>query len=343
MVGAVTAPVMLFLLPSKNPQPGIPIMTRLRHIDWIGAFLVTSSLALFALALSFGGNQHPWNSGVVIGFFVASGVLMILFFLSQTLLGQTKTNRLFPMHYFLQKDMVLLSVATGAGTCAMFVAIYYVPLFFQFTRGDTAIKAAVRLLPLIVLSVFTTVGSGALVSMTGYYTPFYIFGGSLIVIGYGLLYTVTSTTADGPIYGYLVLIGTGTGLFVQTSYAIAQAISLKIETEAAISFVMQGQLLGLIIGLSIAGSIFITHAIEGLTALLPDVSTEIVRDSIAGTNARFLKTLPPEIQAQALEIIVQSMDRVYILGITGGAVALLCGLLLTHKKLDMKNAAAGLG
>lgn len=318
-------------------------MTRLRHIDWIGAFLVTSSLALFALALSFGGNQHPWNSGVVIGFFVASGVLMILFFLSQTLLGQTKTNRLFPMHYFLQKDMVLLSVATGAGTCAMFVAIYYVPLFFQFTRGDTAIKAAVRLLPLIVLSVFTTVGSGALVSMTGYYTPFYIFGGSLIVIGYGLLYTVTSTTADGPIYGYLVLIGTGTGLFVQTSYAIAQAISLKIETEAAISFVMQGQLLGLIIGLSIAGSIFITHAIEGLTALLPDVSTEIVRDSIAGTNARFLKTLPPEIQAQALEIIVQSMDRVYILGITGGAVALLCGLLLTHKKLDMKNAAAGLG
>jgi hypothetical protein len=43
-----------------------------------------------------------------------------------------------------------------------------------------------------------------------------------------------------------------------------------------------------------------------------------------------------------LEIIVRSMDRVYILGITGGAVAVICGLLLTHKKLDMKNAAAGL-
>jgi hypothetical protein len=238
--------------------------------------------------------------------------------------------------------MVLLSVATAAGSCAMFVGIYYIPLFFQFTRGDTAIKAAVRLLPLIVLSVFTTVGSGALVSTTGYYTPFYIVGGSLVVVGYSLLHKITSTTSDGAIYGYLVLIGAGTGLFVQTSYAIAQAISPKIETEAAISFVMQGQLLGLIVGLAIAGSIFITHATEGLAAILPNVSIGLVKDSIAGTNAGFLKTLPLEIQHEALNAIVESMDRVFILGLTGGAVALVCGLLLTHKKLDMKNAASGL-
>jgi hypothetical protein len=334
---------MLFLLPSKNPHPGVPILQLLQRIDWIGAFLVTTSLALFTLALSFGGNQYSWDSGLVIGFFVASGVLAILFFLSQTVLGQTRENRLFPMHYFLRKDIVLLAVATGAGSCAMFVGIYYIPLFFQFTRGDSAIKAAVRLLPLIVLSVFSTVGTGAMVSMFGYYTPFYIFGGILVIIGYSLLHTITSTTSDGAIYGYLVLIGLGTGFFVQTSYAIAQAISLKIETEAAISFIMQGQLLGLIVGLTIAGSVFITHATKGLAALLPDVPIGIVKDSIAGTNAGFLTTLPPQIQAEALDIIIQSMDRVYILGIAGGAVSLVCGVLLTHRKLDMKNVAAGLG
>lgn len=318
-------------------------MKRLRNIDWIGAFLVIASLALFALALSFGGNQHPWNSGIVIGFFVASGVLAILFGLSQTLLpGNTKEKRLFPVHYFLRKDMVLLASATGAGTCAMFAAIYYIPLFFQFTRGDTAIKAAVRLLPLIIMSVFTTVASGAILSMTGYYTPLYILGGMLVVIGYSLLHTITPTTGDGPIYGYLILIGTGTGGFVMQGFAVAQAISPKIEAEAAISFVMQGQLLGIIIGLAIAGSIFITHATEGLAALLPNIPIGIVKDGIAGTNAGFLKTLPQEVQMEALRIIVESMDRVYILGITAGALAIVCGLLLSHKKLDMKNAAAGL-
>jgi len=243
----------------------------------------------------------------------------------------------------LRKDMVLLSIATGAGTCAMFAAIYYIPLFFQFTRGDSAIKAAVRLLPLIVLAVATTVGSGAALSMTGLYTPWYIFGGALVIIGYSLLHTITPTTSDASIYGYLILIGTGTGSFVNLGFSVAQAISLKVETESAISFVMQGQLLGIVIGLAIAGSVFITHATADLVTLFPGVSESNVKDAIAGTNAEFLKSLPEQVQIEALNIIVRNMDRVYILGIVAGAVALLCGAFLTHRRLDMKGAAAGMG
>src|SRR5438046_6202905 len=105
---------------------------------------------------------------------------------------------------------------------------------------------------------------------------------------------------------------------------------------------MQGQLLGIIIGLTISGSVFITHATEGLAALLPDLPISVVKDAIAGTNGDYLKSLPPDIQIRALEILVRSMDRVYILGITAGAVVILCGIFLSQKKLDMKNAAAGL-
>jgi hypothetical protein len=246
------------------------------------------------------------------------------------------------MHYFLKKDMVLLSVATGAGTCAMFSAIYYIPLFFQFTRGDTAIKAAIRLLPLIVLAVFTTVAGGAALSMTGYYTPWYIGGSILVIIGYSLLHTITPTTSEANIYGYLIIIGTGVGSYVNFGFSVAQAISLKSETEAAISFIMEGQLLGIVVGLAIAGSVFITHALAGLSELLPGVPIGTVKDAIAGTNAGFLNQLPKEIQVQALDIIVRSMDRVYILGITAGAVSLLCGLFLSQRKLDMKGAAAGM-
>jgi hypothetical protein len=334
---------MIFYLPSKNPYPGVSITTRFRQLDWIGATLVTIALALFILALLFGGNQFAWNSGVVIGFFVAAGVLAILFFLSQTMLPwNTKEKRLFPMHYFLRKDMVLLSIATGAGTCGMFCAIYYIPLLFQFTRGDTAIKAAVRLLPLIVLAVFTTIASGATMSLTGIYTPWFLAGSTLTIIGYSLLHTITPTTGDAAIYGYLVLIGTGVGCFVNLGFSVAQAISPKIETQSAISFVMQGQLLGIVIGLAVAGSVFITHATEDLAAILPGVPINTVRDAIAGTNAGFLKTLSPAVQAEALAIIVKNMDRVYILGITAGAIAFMCGAFLTHRKLDMKNNAAGL-
>jgi len=332
---------MLFLLPSHNPRPGLSIIRRLRSIDWIGVLLVTSSLVLFTLALLFGGNQYAWNSGIVIGFFVACGVLAILFGLSQLsfMPGQTKERRIFPMHYFLRKDTVLLAVATGAGSCGMFVAIYYIPLFFQFTRGDTAIKAAVRLLPLICLAVFSTVASGAVMSMTGLYTPWYLFGSNLVIIGFSLLHTLTPDTSDSAIYGYLSLVGLGTGSYVQLGFAVAQAINPKSETSAAISFVMQGQLFGLVIGLAIAGSVFVTHVTDDLIALFPSLPTSVVKDAIAGTNAELIKTLSPELQAQALDIIVNCMDRVYILGIVAGGVSMICGIFLSHRRLDMKNAA----
>ena len=111
-------PIMLFLLPSKNPHLGVSIFQLLRRIDWIGVILVTSSLALFTLAISFDGNQFAWSSDVVIGFFMASDVPATLFSLSQTiLLGNTKEKCLFPVQYFLRKDMVLLSVTSGAGAC----------------------------------------------------------------------------------------------------------------------------------------------------------------------------------------------------------------------------------
>lgn len=334
---------MLFLLPSKNPHPGVSVFQLLKRIDWIGAVLVTSSLALFTLAISFGGNEFAWNSGVVIGFFLASGVLAILFGLSQTILpSNTKEKRLFPVHYFLRKDMVLLSVASGAGACTMFAAVYYIPLFFQFTRGDTAIKAAVRILPIIVCSVTTTVISGVAMSITGYYTPWYLVGGSLVIIGYSLLNTITSTTSDIAIYCYLILIGAGTGGFAQIGFATAQAISPKTETEAAISFIMQGQLLGVVIGLTIAGSLFITHSIEGLSALIPNIPVATVKGAIAGSDTKLLSALPPDVQQKVIDIIVQSIDRVYILGIVGGVVAVLCGILLTQRRLDMKNGAAGI-
>jgi hypothetical protein len=340
LIGAAVAPILVFLLPSKNPRPGVSIISRLRHLDWIGVFLVTSGLALFIIAIAFGGNLYAWNSGLVIGFFVASGVLIILFGLSQTIMpGQTKEKRLFPIQYFLSKDMVLLGIAVGAGSISMFLAIYYIPIFFQFTRGDSAIKAAVRLLPLIVLAVFFTVASGGTMSATGLYTPWYIMGGIFTIIGYSLLHTITPDTSDGKIYGYLILIGTGVGCFVNLGFSVAQAINPKEETEGAISFVMQGQLLGIVIGLAIAGSVFITHATEGLLALLPDVPVQQVKDIIAGTDGALLASLPPELQSQALALIVESMNRTYILGITGGAVSLLCGLFLTHQRIDMKGTA----
>src|SRR5205085_11206009 len=127
--------------------------------------------------------------GIVIGFFVASGVLLILFFCSQTILPEEKP--LFRCIVFCQKISSYSPLPPAPGSYIIFVAVYYIPLFFQFTRGDSAMEAVVRLLPQIILLVFTTVGSGVLLSMTGYYTPGYMFGGIFVTIDYYILHIMT--------------------------------------------------------------------------------------------------------------------------------------------------------
>lgn len=67
--------------------------------------------------------------------------------------------------------MILLYFVTASAATGLAVTIYYVPLFFEFTKGDSAIQAAVRLLPFIALMVAFTMLSGALLPVFGHYMP----------------------------------------------------------------------------------------------------------------------------------------------------------------------------
>ena len=135
-IGALIAPVLIFLIPPFDAMKGTPIWTRFKKIDWIGLVLLGGAICSLVLALQFGGNQYSWSSGQVIGCFVAFGVLSILFAASQTLWmpGQTKQRRLFPVEMLFSRTPVLLFILTATGTTGVFIVIYYIPLYFQFTR-----------------------------------------------------------------------------------------------------------------------------------------------------------------------------------------------------------------
>lgn len=64
---------------------------------------------------------------------------------------------------------------------------YYIPLHFQFVRGDSPLGAAVGLLPFIFPMVFCGFANGAAMTKLGYYMPWYLFGGILTALGGGLM------------------------------------------------------------------------------------------------------------------------------------------------------------
>jgi hypothetical protein len=92
--------------------------------------------------------------------------------------------------------------------------------------------------------------------------------------------------------------------------------------------------------LSIAGTVLINSASSGLEALLPDTPVQEIKNAIAGTAGGLLDSLDESMRVEVLNVIVNSIQKVYILAITAMAVGFVCSLFLRHERIVLQQAAA---
>ncbi|KAK1851171.1 MFS drug efflux [Colletotrichum chrysophilum] len=348
-IGGLAAPVYLWMLPSPDPQPGASLWQRLKEIDWVGAPLMLGAIICFTMGISFGGVMYDWDSGQEIALFVVAGVLFIVFGLQQAYcIGTTKERRLFPVELIVSRryyrTIILMFSITASGGCAIFVPVYFIPVFFQFTRGDSAIDAAVRLLPFIILAVFVTLLQGGVLSHPsgGLYFPWFTVGGAIVVAASSLMYVVEPSTSTAWVYGASAMLGAGVGTFTQAGFSIAQASVPEDMAAVASSMMALAQTSGINIALAVGNAVFLNRAEKRLTEILPDtVPEEQIQLAIAGVGGDFVQTLPPDMQAEILDAIVEALNLPYILVIVAGAVVLVSSLLCKRERLFMKPAGGG--
>jgi MFS family permease len=333
-VGAVCAPVYLFLLPNKDPRPGVSLRERANTMDHLGGILTIGAMVTGVMAVSFGGVMYPWNSGRIIGLFCCSGVLFILLGLQQVFTIFTNaTHRVLPVEFFKSRTVLILFAATAAGGTAIFVPVYMAPLYFQFTRGDSTLESGVRLLPFIILMIVAVMANGALLSSFGLYMPWYLVGGILVVIGGALMYTVGLTTSVAHVYGYTVLIGVGVGFFAQASFSVAQATVAPELVPSAVGFISLAQITGITLALAIANAVFFNESVRSLRTILPGVDPEHIKETISGTRSELFQSLTPRVREQVLEALVDALSKSYILVMTAGALVAVLSLLMKREKL----------
>lgn len=211
------------------------------------------------MAINFGGTLFAWNSAATITIFVIGILMVIAFGLQQSFnLLTSPSNRMFPVHFIRNKEAVLLFICTAACNSMVFIPIYYIPILFQFTRADSALESAVRLLPLIFLLSTAIIANGFFMAKFGYYMPWYAGGAALGLIANVLLCSFSPTftlscsanwsltarvnmnTSTSYIYGLEALLGIGGGVFIQASYAVIQAVTDPADMSYGISFIMIG-------------------------------------------------------------------------------------------------------
>ncbi|THV45847.1 hypothetical protein BGAL_0444g00030 [Botrytis galanthina] len=225
-------------------------------------------------------------------------------------------------------DYMLLAVALIVP-----VPLYYIPVFFQLAKGDSALRAGVKTLPLICFWVTSSAIRGRLMGKLGWYQPWYIAGSILNILAGVFLSRINITTSDAVIYGLQVLSGVGTGCYGQAGFAVAQRLAPPTDIHRAISLMLIAQLTGTTLGLAIAGAIFQNVSLPRVRQIVPSFSASQLSNLITQIGGGLDDQLNEVQTKEVLTIIVDALTDTYILIYAAAALSLVLSVFFTPKKL----------
>lgn len=325
----------------------IPKVKRVHSIDYLGALLMVSAVTLVLLSLAVFGPQDGWGDSRTISYLILGLILTIIFLYWE----KRAIEPILPLYLFKNHTFSLTSALGAVIGAGMFGAIVMLPLYLQVVKGDTATSAGLKLIPLMLGIVSTSIISGKLISKHGHYKRYPIMGTGIMTFGILLMTRLEINTPFWQIAIYGIMVGAGLGLSMQTIViALQNAVDFK-DMGVATSSNTFFRSLGSVFGTAIFGSILtnrVGHYLQSnfaeLTAKNPDALKGFDMSKLAGisNNTAVLKTLPIEVKASALQAFVSSFHIVFYAAAPVTALGFLLALMLreTPLRTNTEYAAA---
>ena len=116
--------------------------------------------------------------------------------------------------------------------CANFQVLFYLPLYFQSIKGDSAIMSGVYALPFLAFYAIGAVLSGAWIGKTRRTQPLELVSPLLAIVGAVLLYTMDVNTSKAWFVGAQIPFGFGIGLGNLAPVTALQAFSKPADVAA---------------------------------------------------------------------------------------------------------------
>ncbi|KAJ5997669.1 Major facilitator superfamily domain general substrate transporter [Penicillium canescens] len=308
-IGGVAAGVLLFFFRTPDQAKsgmGRPLKEKLQQFDFIGLW---------------GGVTKPWSDGSVIACLVLWVVL---------------TGAFLGIEWW-QQDRALmvprLLANRNIGACCAFIfflnaanfsLIYNLPIYFQAINGDSPMTSGIKNIPTILSTSIATFLSSAVVTKVGYYQPFLLAGSILATIGAGLIYTFDLTSGLGPIIGYQILYGTGTGLSVQIPVVVAGALSSTDDQAITMATVLFFQFISAAYGVGSTDSIMNNLLLKSIPKYMKGINPEEV---IAAGSSGLEQVFSGSALLGARRSYLDGLHGSWAMGIALFGVTFLCALI----------------
>ncbi|KAF1953297.1 MFS transporter [Byssothecium circinans] len=285
--GAISfAVVFIFFSNPERQYSHMSVKDRIKEIDLLGALFLICAIVSLLLALQWGGQTYPWKNSKVWGTLLGFGLIISVFIGLQV---RQKDRATIPVRVFKQRTILVSCVFTALLAMALYCHLFYLPFYFQATKGTTAEESGIRTIAYLVSITVASIVIGGLITVIGTYTPFMWFGSAIFTIGCGMLYTLKVDSPASQWIGYQILTGIGCGAGVQIPFIAVQVVASEKDMPTANALVMFFNSLGGAISLSIAQNVFINGLIREVPKAAPGLDARVV--IMAG--ATFLRQIVP--------------------------------------------------
>lgn len=336
---------------------------KVKRIDFLGSLLFVSALACFLLATQWGGVRYPWSSPVIPALYAACCVLVAATVL---VCWRISLDPILVLHLFKRRNNVALYVMNTFVCIAMFIDVYYLPIYFQVAHGDSPTMAGVQILPFLLLLDAVSILAGYIISKTGRYQFLFWIGTAFVAVGGGLQSILSLSTPLVEQVFILMITGIGNGMCIQRYvnacnctlhahltflrlvsmsllkqtrtkkskpfffiYLSLAKLTRKSSLASAISLVSFFGYFGFAAGIAIGGAIFNNT----LAVYLQGIGLTKSEIKEAQRSPDFLHRISPELRVRVTRAYASSLKWVFTSVAVFGALAFAASLCMRPKRI----------
>jgi len=304
----------------------VPHRRREHAVDFLGAAIMVAAVVALLLATSWGGIEYPWSSPLILGLLAAGGILSVVFVVVENRVREP----ILPLSIFRRRTVALGNAGIFTFGLCMFGSIIFVPMYLQVVKGTSPTDSGLLMVPMMAGVIITSILTGRAISRFGRY-KWATVSGSVVLTGGMLLFA--QLEVDTPLwvaFSYMVVLGVGIGLSMQSLLLAVQNSLALSEMGAGTSSVAFFRSLGGSFGVAILGAVLTARVDYWMARLLPGALAELPADAAerlpSGSNRELLNepsailALPEPIREVIQEAFVNGLGTVFLVS-SGVALA----------------------
>ncbi|HVA61013.1 MAG TPA: MDR family MFS transporter [Mycobacteriales bacterium] len=328
----INLPIGIVALVVTSTVLNLPFKRRDHKVDYTGAALMVAGVTALLLVTVWGGQQYAWTSATILGLAAAGFALVAAFLLWETRVDEP----ILPPALFRNRVFAVSTAVTFILGVSMFGAIIFLPYYLQLVDGVSATASGLLLLPVMVGILTTSIASGRLVSRLGRYKMFPVAGTATLAVGMFLLSRLTATTSHLETSLYMVVVGAGLGLCMQTLVIAVQNSVPVQDLGTATSAITFFRSMGGSFGTSLFGAILTARLTFWVPRLLPAAAARrFSGGNITSSPAELHKRLAhePAILHGVIEAFVRALHDVFLVVTPVAALGFVIAIFLKDVRL----------